>query len=139
MKFLDLAVLGSVKPEDIDSVIAKWHEDKSETQPLQSYIGFTDKEYDRWIKDSKAIVDIVNERKALYDRIKLLDKALEPMIRTLDAISILRRVYREFPIPGSGMDPDFKGSHSLTLKDGKLFLNIWANGQCHQCYFNINE
>jgi hypothetical protein len=50
-------------------------------------------------------------------------------VSTMDAAVLLRRIHAEFPLPGSGMPDTFEGTHSLTLKDGKLVANIWAEGR----------
>ena len=38
---------------------------------------------------------------------------------------ILAAIHAEFPLPGSDMPGDFKGTHALFLKEGKLHALIW--------------
>jgi len=38
---------------------------------------------------------------------------------------VLASIHAEFPLPGSEMPEDFKGTHALFLKEGKLHALIW--------------
>lgn len=46
---------GEAMLDDIDAYVAFWHENDIQ-QPLQVFLGFTDDEYDTWMKEGNGIV-----------------------------------------------------------------------------------
>lgn len=60
--FLGLCLAGKALAEDIDDYVSLWH--KSDDQrTLQDFLGFTDEEYKHWVKDERAIRQILFCRK----------------------------------------------------------------------------
>ena len=55
---------GEALPYDIDAYVSFWHESGLQ-QSLQAFLGFTDYEYDRWMKEGDFVV-----RDILYCRRK---------------------------------------------------------------------
>jgi hypothetical protein len=59
--FMDRYLAGEVEPEDIDDFVDEWHEGKYATA-LAEFLGLSDDEYWRWVKDSSVLPDIRAER-----------------------------------------------------------------------------
>jgi hypothetical protein len=59
--FMDRYLAGEVKPEAIDDFVDEWHEGKY-TASLAEFLGMSDDEYWRWVKDANALPDIRAER-----------------------------------------------------------------------------
>jgi hypothetical protein len=50
-----------VEAEDIDDFVEEWHEGEYEA-PLAEFLGLSDDEYWRWVKDANALPEIRAER-----------------------------------------------------------------------------
>lgn len=44
------------------------------------------------------------------------------------ASKCLKKMHELFPLDKANMPKEFKGTHSITLKDGKVSFNIWWEG-----------
>jgi hypothetical protein len=76
-------------------------------------------------------------------KVTLTEEAMGVHLRLIDALTedqrkgaveLLQLVHENFPLEEL-MPEGFKGSHSLTLKDGKLLLTLWCNGKCYRIEF----
>ncbi len=59
---------------------------------------------------------------------KKLKRLLSGGALELNAEQLLKKVNREFPIPGSAMGKSFHGLHHITLVGNKICVSVWANG-----------
>jgi hypothetical protein len=59
--FMDQYLAGEVEPEAIDDFVDEWHEGEY-TASLAEFLGMSDDEYWRWVKDANALPDIRAER-----------------------------------------------------------------------------
>jgi hypothetical protein len=55
--FMDRYLAGEVPPEAIDDFVDAWHEGEL-TISLAEFLGLSDEEYWRWVKDANALPDI---------------------------------------------------------------------------------
>jgi len=58
---MDRYLSGEVEAEEIDDFVEAWHEGKH-TVSLAEFLGMSDDEYWRWVKDANALPDIWAER-----------------------------------------------------------------------------
>lgn len=54
---------GEVTPEQISDYVEDWHRSSSPGS-LHEYLGLTDNEYSRWVRDPNELLKIVEERRA---------------------------------------------------------------------------
>jgi hypothetical protein len=59
--FMEKYLAGEVEAEDIDDFVDEWHEEEH-TASLAEFLGLSDDEYWRWVKDANALPDIRAER-----------------------------------------------------------------------------
>jgi hypothetical protein len=59
--FMERYLAGEVEPEDIDDFVDEWHEGEYATS-LAEFLGMSDDEYWRWVKDASVLPDIRAER-----------------------------------------------------------------------------
>lgn len=69
-------------------------------------------------------------------RVEVETKLLSFLFETDSATDILRKLHKVFPLKKAKMPKYFKGTHHLTMKNGKLVYNIWWKGQCWTASFN---
>lgn len=68
--FIDLCLSGAAVEEDINYFIEVWHTtDAGQGQTFSEYLGMRRDEYSRWVKDSSALFEILQERLALNRRV----------------------------------------------------------------------
>jgi hypothetical protein len=65
MTFVDLCKNGKIKKplDEIDNFIDKWHNDLKTDLELYEYLGLSLDEYNLFINNSKALIDILNNKK----------------------------------------------------------------------------
>ncbi len=49
---------------------------------------------------------------------------------------LLEKAHELYPLSKAGMPADFKGTHSITLVNGKLHINVWWNGHSWPLHFS---
>ena len=59
--FMDRYLAGEVDAEDIDDFVEEWHNREYATS-LAEFLGLSDDEYWRWVKDANVLPDIRMER-----------------------------------------------------------------------------
>lgn len=59
--FMERYLAGEVEAEDIDDFVEEWHNGKHAAS-LAEFLGLSDDEYWRWVKDANALPDIRAER-----------------------------------------------------------------------------
>lgn len=60
--FLELCVEGKESPSNIGNYVNKWH-NGTDPREIYEFLGMTWEEYGLWVKNSKAIFDIVEKHK----------------------------------------------------------------------------
>jgi hypothetical protein len=64
--FIEQCLQGDAFAENIDNFVDLWHQSEAGCGlTLRDYLGFTEVEYVRWMKDSAALIDILQERAQL--------------------------------------------------------------------------
>jgi hypothetical protein len=59
--FMDRYLAGEVEAEDIDDFVEAWHTGEHPAS-LAGFLGMSDDEYWRWVKDANVLPDIRTER-----------------------------------------------------------------------------
>jgi hypothetical protein len=59
--FMDRYLAGELEPDAIDDFVEEWHTGKYTTS-LAEFLGMSDDEYWRWVKDANVLPDIRAER-----------------------------------------------------------------------------
>lgn len=61
--FIYAVLDGDVGPEKINDYVQEWHELANCTESLPDYLGLTEEEYSRWVRDPKELTKIIEERR----------------------------------------------------------------------------
>jgi hypothetical protein len=59
--FIDLALGGQARPEEIDDFVDRWHEEPD--GELHAYLGMTEAEYALWLSDPDSLPRILQARR----------------------------------------------------------------------------
>lgn len=57
--FLEMLKTGECNADDIDIYIEKWHDEYNGPLKLHEYLGMTEKQYEKWLKDPKALYSMI--------------------------------------------------------------------------------
>jgi len=61
-RFIDLYLDDQASAEDINEFIDEWHAGSAK-QPIYDFLGMTEEEYARWLRDPDALLQIARARK----------------------------------------------------------------------------
>jgi len=78
-RFLDLYLEGHLSADDINDSIDAWHAGSGE-QPIYDFLGMTEEEYARWLRDPDALLQIARARKEAQPLLK-------PRVKTRRALT----------------------------------------------------
>ena len=65
--FMQLLYDGLTTPDSIDDFVEQWHTSEGlgvHAPSLRDFLGLTQEEYGRWVRDHRALADILKERRA---------------------------------------------------------------------------
>lgn len=63
MDFITQVLNGLKSPKDVGDFIDEWHNEAALDRDLYDYLGFTWKEYQRWLDNSDSLNDIIEDRR----------------------------------------------------------------------------
>jgi hypothetical protein len=64
MTFVEKCVNGLVKLEEVDDYVEEWHRNSEHHhESLREFLGMTQKEFGRWLREAEALREIIKEHK----------------------------------------------------------------------------